>query len=158
MFANGYLLNAWLSFIIDCNKIPFVVVSVHATDRKLSLPMEFVQDGFITLNTSPSSTGYVTIDHQSGYLLMSARFNGVSQDMEIPLETIVSVRSKCGTIGFDMPPVLFGDGIEQPQSVEPQQEPLPKREGFKPSLVVSSHNEDEIPKTAAKRPTLTLVK
>lgn len=163
MFANGYLLNAWLSFITDCEKVPYIMISVNATQRQMSIPMEFVQGEFLTLNASPASTGYFSVDHTTGYLAMSARFNGINRDMMIPLETIVVVRSKCGTIGFDMPPVLFGD--ESALDVAPNmpgdepESPPPPKQAFKPTLVHSNSDQEvsRVP-APAKKPTLTVVK
>jgi len=113
---NAYILQTWLDVLSDCGKEPLIVIDPTRTERPVTVPMDYCIDGFLTLNVAAQALGYFSIDKESGYLMMSSRFNRVNQEMEIPIESIVVVRSPCGTINLSMKAglvLLGGDSLIQ---------------------------------------------
>lgn len=109
---NGYLLASYIELITDANMIPYVLIAPANTNRNISVPMEYVIEGLLTVNVSTAATGYLSIDKDTAYLSFSSRFNRISHELSIPIECVVGVRSKCGLINLDMPPGLVIVGGE----------------------------------------------
>ncbi len=157
---NSYLLQAWITMINQYGSSPFIVINPELTKRDIEIPIEYMHDGFLTLNVSPVATGYVSIDDETGYLTMSARYNGLEKQSYVPIESIVIVRSDCGSIAVNLPTQLtiFGetniptkpnvsDVTTAPTNEEPairlsvreddlnKQTTRPKRQPFVPTIV-----------------------
>lgn len=72
---------------------------VDATHSELVAPTEYAQEGILALSISYRATGNLTIDNDG--ISFSARFNGVSQDLWIPIDSVLALRAK------EDPSVLF---------------------------------------------------
>jgi stringent starvation protein B len=88
--TKPYLFRAILDWIEDNGLTPHVVVD--ALVNKVSVPLEYVSDGQITLNISSASIEIYQLDNE--YLHFSARFNGVSQEIYIPIVAIMGVYAR----------------------------------------------------------------
>ena len=132
--TNAYLIDAWMNMIYDYGADPFITVNPNLSEREMVIPMEYLDNGFLTLNASSAATGYVNLDKQTGYLTMSSRFNGIVKDMMIPMEAIVIVRSRCGKLSFNTPPhlMLMGDDVTT-------QMPTPADNNIQPSIEPAPH-------------------
>lgn len=123
---NGYLLASYIELITDAELVPYVMIAPSNTDREISVPMEYVVDGLLTVNVSTTATGYLSIDKETAYLSFSSRFNRISHELFIPIECIVGVRSRCGKIQLEMPPglVILGGEIPSQPKVVPADQPV----------------------------------
>lgn len=154
-FLNGYLISSYIEMIVDCELVPYIVVCPQISKRDMSIPMDYVQNGFIVLNVSSAATGYCVIDKDNAYISLASRFNGVSHDIMIPLECVVEVRSKCNKIALTTPDNLIQVGgsnvpvarTDQPPNVaaSPVMGVKGSRGADKPSLKLVHSNESNNP-------------
>ena len=73
MTANRpYLLRAFYEWIVDNNCTPYLVVD--ATVSAVKVPMQFVQNGQIVLNTAPSAVSNLQLGNDA--ITFNARFGG----------------------------------------------------------------------------------
>jgi stringent starvation protein B len=81
-----YLMRAIHEWCSDQGYTPYLVVAVKG---RMQVPMEFVKNGEITLNVSYNATRNMQLGDD--YVRFSARFNGVSRDIIIPIGAVVSL-------------------------------------------------------------------
>lgn len=84
-----YLIRAIHAWCVDSGLTPYLRVKVDSHTR---VPMEYVKEGEIVLSISPSATRNLTIG--SDMIQFSARFNGVSREITVPLHAVTGVFSR----------------------------------------------------------------
>ncbi|WP_028454553.1 ClpXP protease specificity-enhancing factor [Chitinilyticum litopenaei] len=96
--TKPYLIRALHEWCSDQGFTPYLVVAVR---QKMQVPQEFVKNGEIVLNISYNATRNLTIGND--YISFSARFNGVSRDISIPVGAVVSIfaRENGEGMGFE---------------------------------------------------------
>jgi stringent starvation protein B len=134
--TKPYLLRAIHEWCSDQGFTPYLVVAVRG---KMQVPMEYVKNGEIVLNVSYNACRNLVITND--FISFSARFNGVSRDIEIPVGAVISIfsRENGEGMGFE----YEGDAtVGAPESApesnandEPPQEPPPRPTG-RPQLRV----------------------
>ncbi len=87
--AKPYLVRALHQWCEDNAYTPYVVVQVS---EKTKVPMAYVRDGQITLNVSVTAVHRLTLDND--WMLFNARFNGVSQEVAVPMSAIVGIYAR----------------------------------------------------------------
>src|SRR4029450_957043 len=87
--AKPYLVRAICEWCADNGLTPYLAVKVNAHTR---VPASFVKNGEIVLNISPSATRKLTIDNE--WIQFAARFNGVSQEVSVPLNAVSGIFAK----------------------------------------------------------------
>ncbi len=87
--TTPYLIRAIYEWCCDSGQTPYVTVKVDAHTR---VPMEYVKEGEIVLNTSPDATRNLKIDND--VIRFSARFNGVSREISIPVSAVRGIFAK----------------------------------------------------------------
>ncbi|HEY9103865.1 ClpXP protease specificity-enhancing factor [Chitinimonas sp.] len=101
-----YLMRAIHEWCSDHGYTPYLVVAVR---DKMQVPMEFVKNGEITLNVSYNATRNLQL--RDDYVHFSARFNGVSRDIVVPVGAVVSLFAR-----------ETGEGMAwEPDFTEPEQ-------------------------------------
>ena len=103
-----YLLRAFFDWIVDNDLTPYMVVDVSHPD--VEVPMQFVNDGQIVLNVSPSACVNFSIDTQ--WVQFQARFSGQPMLVSFPCSSVGAIYAKengAGTV-FTVP---------EPQPPEP---------------------------------------
>lgn len=85
-----YLIRAINEWILDNDCTPYMVVD--ATMEDVSVPMEFVKDGQIVLNVSPSAIRDLQIS--SEYVMFSGRFSGVAHEIHAPISAVMGIIAK----------------------------------------------------------------
>ncbi|MCF2949359.1 ClpXP protease specificity-enhancing factor [Paraglaciecola aquimarina] len=85
-----YLLRAFYEWIVDNDLTPYIVVDAHYPEAQV--PQEFVRDGQIVLNVSPSSTGKMQLGLD--YIMFEARFGGVARSLVIPCPSVLAIYAK----------------------------------------------------------------
>tara|TARA_R110000868_G_scaffold294353_1_gene554962 strand:- start:601 stop:1005 length:405 start_codon:yes stop_codon:yes gene_type:complete len=126
-----YLLRAFYEWIVDNNLTPYIVVDAHYAGTQV--PQEFVQDGQIVLNVSPSSTGNLQLGLSD--IMFNARFGGVPRNIVVPCPAVLAIYAKengAGTV-FTVEENIGSDEVEK-QPVADESESKPKK--GKPTLTV----------------------
>ncbi len=88
--TKPYLFRGIYEWIEDNNMTPHIVVD--ANGKGVFVPQEYVNDGQITLNISSASIELYRMDNQ--VLHFSARFNGISQELTIPMSFILGIYAR----------------------------------------------------------------
>lgn len=87
---KSYLIQALYDWIVDNGCTPYLVVS--ADYDSVSVPVEFVKDGQVTLNISPTAVPDLLMDKES--VTFSARFAGVPRDIFVPCGAVLAIFAK----------------------------------------------------------------
>src|SRR5947199_876796 len=93
--AKPYLLRALCEWCADNGLTPYLAVKVDGQTR---VPQAFVKNGEIVLNISTAATRRLTIDNQ--WVQFNARFNGVSQEVAVPMGAVAGIFAKETGYGF----------------------------------------------------------
>lgn len=121
--TKPYLIRALHEWCSDQGFTPYIVVTVRDT---MQIPMEYVKDGEIVLNISYNAARNVTLGND--YITFSARFNGVSREIVIPVGAVVSIFAKENGegMGFEYEAAQVSgptDAAESVPAAEPEPEP-----------------------------------
>jgi stringent starvation protein B len=84
--TKPYLIRAIYEWCADSSFTPYLNVRV---DQNTRVPLEYVKDGEIVLSMSQQATRNLTIGNE--LIQFSARFNGVSREIAIPIYAVQSV-------------------------------------------------------------------
>ena len=93
--AKPYLVRAICEWCADNGLTPYLAVKVNAQTR---VPAAFVKNGEIVLNVSHAATRKLTIDND--WIQFTARFNGQSQEVAVPLASVAGIFAKETGYGF----------------------------------------------------------
>jgi stringent starvation protein B len=93
--AKPYLIRAICEWCADNGLTPYLAVKVNAQTR---VPAAYVKNGEIVLNISAGATRRLTIDNER--VQFTARFNGVSQEVSVPVATVSGIFAKETGYGF----------------------------------------------------------
>ena len=85
-----YLLRAYYDWLVDNEFTPYLVVD--ADYYGVNVPVEYVKDGQIVLNLSPNATGNLALTND--FISFSARFQGVSRDIYIPMGAAIAIYAR----------------------------------------------------------------
>ncbi|WP_432722427.1 ClpXP protease specificity-enhancing factor [Jeongeupia wiesaeckerbachi] len=137
--TKPYLIRAIHEWCSDHDFTPYLVVAVRG---KMQVPTEYVKNGEIVLNISYNATRNLNLGND--YVSFSARFNGVSRDITIPVGAVVSIfsRENGEGMGFEYEGPTDGEQEDAPESAPASKddggdEPPPSRpSGGRPSLRV----------------------
>ena len=87
--TKPYLIRAMYKWCVDQSFTPYVAVQV---DDQTKVPVEFIKDGQIVLNVSYTATRHLKIGND--FINFSARFNGSSRELEIPIQAVIGIFAK----------------------------------------------------------------
>ncbi|HEY7758422.1 MAG TPA: ClpXP protease specificity-enhancing factor [Burkholderiales bacterium] len=87
--TTPYLIRAIWEWCVDNGFTPYVAVKVDSATR---VPMEYVRNGEIVLNISPDATRNLKIGNE--LIQFSARFNGVSREVSVPVAAVAGIFAK----------------------------------------------------------------
>jgi stringent starvation protein B len=97
-----YLLRAVHQWCTDQGHTPYLAVAVLG-DR-IRVPMEYVKDNEIVLNVSYNATRDMLIEND--FITFSARFNGVPQDIVVPVGNVIALFARENGMGMNFEPVI----------------------------------------------------
>ena len=126
-----YLVRALYEWILDNQMTPHLLVDAH--NPLAVLPSQFIQDGKIVLNISPSAVRGLVLGNEQ--ISFNARFSGAAMDVAVPAEAVLGIYARENGRGM-----LFPED-ESPATDE-----------------TSSDDKPEPPKPPRERPTLKVVK
>ena len=84
--TKPYFIRAIYEWCSDCGFTPYLSVRV---DERTRVPVEYVKNGEIVLNVSLNATRNLTINNE--LVQFSARFNGVSREVSIPVDRVQGI-------------------------------------------------------------------
>lgn len=87
--TKPYLLRAIHEWCVESGFTPYVVVRV---DENTRVPMAYVRDGQIVLNIAPYATHQLSISNDD--ISCQARFNGVAQQLYVPVSNVVAIYAR----------------------------------------------------------------
>jgi stringent starvation protein B len=93
--AKPYLVRAICEWCADNGLTPYLAVKVNGSTR---VPVAYVKNGEIVLNVSTAATRKLTIDNE--WVQFSARFNGSSQEVAVPMAAVAGIFAKETGYGF----------------------------------------------------------
>jgi stringent starvation protein B len=93
--AKPYLIRAICEWCADNGLTPYLAVKVNGQTR---VPSAYVKNGEIVLNISTGATRRLTVDNER--VQFTARFNGVSQEVSVPMATISGIFARETGYGF----------------------------------------------------------
>ena len=132
--TKPYLIRAIYDWCIDNSYTPYLSVVVDSHTR---VPMEYVKDGGIVLNLSPNATHGMLMDNDR--IQFSARFNGVSRQLEVPIAAVAGIfaRENGEGLGFEVAIAKLDENasLENPSPSDDDSSPPTKPTG-KPKLQV----------------------
>ncbi|ATD07977.1 MULTISPECIES: ClpXP protease specificity-enhancing factor [Pseudoalteromonas] len=85
-----YLLRAFYEWIVDNECTPHLVV--NADFPSVQVPTQFVQEGQIVLNVSPSAVTNFSMDNQA--LSFNARFGGQPMQVYVPNGAVLAIYAR----------------------------------------------------------------
>jgi len=97
--TKPYFIRAIYEWCSDSGFTPYLSVKVDGQTR---VPREHVKDGEIVLNIGHDATRHLTLG--SDVIQFSARFNGVSREMSVPMSAVIGIFAKETMQGMFFPP------------------------------------------------------
>ena len=133
--AKPYLIRAICEWCADNALSPYLAVKVNAQTR---VPMSFVKNGEIVLNIGSTATRKLTIDNE--WVQFTARFNGASQEVSVPMAAVTGIFAKETGYGFafsgTVDPVaslVAATAPSVPESIDPDAPKEPGKPKARPS-------------------------
>jgi stringent starvation protein B len=137
--TKPYILRALFEWCVDNGYTPHVAVRV---DSRTQVPAEYVRNGEITLNISPSAVHKLQMGNE--LIEFSARFGGVARQLSVPVANVYALYARETGHGmtFDVEgakPALLAKAEEEtpaarPPTVLPAPDPKKPSGGGKPTL------------------------
>ena len=122
--TKPYLLRAIYEWCTDSGLTPYISVQVDSATR---VPMQYVKNGEIVLNIGHDATHRLTLGNEE--VQFSARFNGVSRELSVPIEAIKAIFARENGQGLFFQPQASTPGeVQQPIHTiasTQQQDPTP---------------------------------
>jgi stringent starvation protein B len=129
--TTPYLIRAIWEWCVDNGFTPYVAVKVDASTR---VPMEYVRNGEIVLNISPDATRNLKIGNE--LIQFSARFNGVSREVSVPVAAVGGIFAKENGQGLAFQtPDRSGPTLVSPHPGDDGDKPKPTGSG-RPNLQI----------------------
>ncbi|MBM4227424.1 MAG: ClpXP protease specificity-enhancing factor [Gammaproteobacteria bacterium] len=85
-----YLLRAIHEWIVDNGCTPHLLVDANVTH--CVVPQQFVKDGVIVLNISPSAVKDLSLGNE--YVMFSARFGGIAREITVPVGAVRAIYAR----------------------------------------------------------------
>ncbi len=101
-----YLLRALHQWIVDNSMTPHILV--NADVENIQVPVSAVRNGKVVLNVDPAAVQNLEIGND--YLTCSARFNGASQSLFVPIFAILAIYARENGQGM-----MFADELSTKQ-------------------------------------------
>ncbi len=143
-----YLIRAYYEWIVDNNLTPHLVVD--ATYNGVIVPEDYVKDGQIVLNVSPSACGNLLIGEVD--IEFDARFAGVPRHLVVPASAVLAIYARENGAGTMFP------REEKHGQTETADTELETVKSELKDAGSDDNNDDDPPKPPRGRPTLKVVK
>ncbi|MEO0435817.1 MAG: ClpXP protease specificity-enhancing factor [Pseudomonadota bacterium] len=125
--SRPYLLRALYEWIVDNGCTPHIIVDAESPG--VEVPTQYVKDGQIVLNLSPSAV--IELQLGDDHVSFNGRFEGKPTDVYIPIVAVLGVYARENGQGMAFEPDEEDVGPDDPGNP-----PTPLRRPGKPSLKV----------------------
>ena len=88
--SKPYVIRAIYDWIVDNNCTPHLLVD--AESKGVEVPQDYVTDGQIVLNVSPSAVVNLQLSNES--VSFSGRFGGVPVDIMVPVDGVIGIYAR----------------------------------------------------------------
>ncbi len=116
--TKPYLIRAIYEWCSDNGYTPYLSVKVDAQTR---VPNEFVKNGEIILNIRDDAVHHLTLGND--LIQFSARFDGVSREISVPVDSVQGIFAKETSQGVLFPPE-GADPAKPEADIEDKNKPL----------------------------------
>jgi stringent starvation protein B len=113
---HPYLIRALYQWLLDNELTPHLLVEV--VDDSVVVPQQYVEDGRIILNISPSAVQQLELGNE--LITFKARFGGSAMQVVVPTTAVLGIYAKESGHGMLFPQV---DGEDEPQPPDAPQPP-----------------------------------
>lgn len=123
--SRPYIMRALYEWIVDNDCTPYVLVDTTVSD--VMVPEQYVKDGQIVLNISPSAV--MDLDISNDAMAFNGRFGGVAMDIYVPVSAVVGIYARENGQGM----------VFEPEEAPPPPDdtpPEPSKSESRPSLKV----------------------
>lgn len=124
--SRPYIMRSLYEWIVDNDCTPYVLVDASVTD--VMVPEQFVKDGQIVLNISPSAVMDLNISNEA--VAFNGRFGGVATDVYVPVNAVVGIYARENGQGMVFEPE------EVPETPPEDVPPEPGKPEGRPSLKI----------------------
>ncbi|MDH3451663.1 MAG: ClpXP protease specificity-enhancing factor [Gammaproteobacteria bacterium] len=122
--SRPYIIRALYEWIVDNGCTPYLLVDANL--EQVRVPDEYVENGKIVLNVSPSAVRELSLGNED--ITFNARFGGNLRELHFPVKAVLAVYARENGKG-----IMFSDD----DGMQPPPEPAPAKSGSKkPSLKV----------------------
>jgi len=104
--SKPYIIRALHEWISDNDCTPLILVS--SDQEEVQIPAGIAKDGKVVLNISYGATKHLEMIEEG--ILFDARFSGVSQNIYVPMESILAIYARENGQGM-----MFGENNELPE-------------------------------------------
>lgn len=109
---NKFFINALYDWVIESNGVPHIEVNVKALG--VIIPPQFHEQDRIIFNISMDAAPNLNVSDDG--VAFSARFGGKSEDIFLPLHSVIALFDNETKAGMQLPP------MEPPATEEPKQD------------------------------------
>jgi stringent starvation protein B len=151
--TKPYLLRALFEWCVDNGYTPHLAVKV---DARAQVPQEYVKNGEITLNISPTAVHKLAMGNDD--IQFSARFGGVARHLSVPVACVYALYAR--ETGHGMTFDVEGDKQGAKPGVQPRGEGEPRLPAIKPpaQFPVPAPTPEPPKKPSGGKPTLRRIK
>lgn len=134
--SRSYIARALYEWILDNDCTPYILVD--ALRRGVEVPQEYVKDGQIVLNISPTAVRALNIGND--YIMFDGRFGGRALTITVPVPALMAIYAQENGQGmvFESEPVE--EDQEEPEllssEVMEEEPPQPPKKPGRPHLKV----------------------
>lgn len=113
--SKPYLVRAIYEWILDNGMTPHLVVDAEYPGAQV--PVEFVDEGRIVLNISPSAVKGLVIGND--WIQFNARFSGVAREVMAPSEAVLGIFTRENGQGMVFPEPRYPDADREAETASP---------------------------------------
>ncbi|MEO8778953.1 MAG: ClpXP protease specificity-enhancing factor [Rhodanobacter sp.] len=121
-----YLLRAIYDWISDNQLTPYILVDAGAAGVRV--PPQVIQNGQVVLNLATRAVANLDLGNE--WISFQARFSGVSQTIQVPVQAVLALYAQENGQGMMFP--ADGEGSDTPPSKSPPEKPTPIAGDAKP--------------------------
>lgn len=125
--SRPYIMRALYEWIVDNGCTPYILVDAAIDD--VMVPEQYVKDGQIVLNISPTAVMELNIANDA--VAFNGRFGGVATDIYVPVNAVIGIYARENGQGMVFEPEEESD--ETPPEDTP---PEPNKPEGRPSLKI----------------------
>lgn len=96
-----YLLRAINEWILDNGMTPYLLVDTSTED--ICVPVDYIKNNQIILNIHPDAVHHLVMDNKA--VSFNARFDGKSQQIHVPVNSITAIYAKESGKGLVFPDI-----------------------------------------------------